>query len=251
MEQGAQAAIEKQAHIRIVAGPNGAGKTTFAREYLTREADCAEFINADLIAAGLSPFAPERAAIQAGRLMLDTLERLVARGDSFSFETTLSGRGYARQIPAWREAGYRVELYFLSLPSADVAVERVRQRVRQGGHDISEETIRRRFVSGLALFQGVYKPPVDGWVLYDNSGDELVLKDWSDKSMIKTDGISEDRAGYAGVSAEASAMVQGSMAALRRAAQRARQIAEQTGTDLIVVRDGRITHVPPTRPRED
>jgi hypothetical protein len=144
-----------------------------------------------------------------------------------------------------------VELYFLSLPSADVAVERVRQRVRQGGHDIPEDTIRRRFMSGLALFQGVYKPLVDGWVLYDNSGDELVLKDWSDKSMIKTDGISEQRPGYAGVSAEASAMVQGSMAALRRAAQRAREIAEQTGTDLIVVRDGRITHVPPTRPRED
>lgn len=240
-----------QARIRIVAGPNGAGKTTFAREYLTREADCVEFINADLIAAGLSPFAPERAAIQAGRLMLEILKDLTARRASFSFETTLASRGYARQIPAWREAGYRVELYFLSLPSAEVAVERVRQRVRQGGHDIPEETIRRRFASGLSLFNAVYKPLVDGWVLYDNAGDELALVDWSDKTMIKTDEVKEQRPGYAEVPAEASAMVRDSMAALRRAALRAREIAEQTGTDLIVVREGRITHVPPTRPRKD
>ena len=167
--------------IIIIAGPNGAGKTTFAREFLPQEAGCPVFVNADLIAAGLSPFAPERAAIQAGRLMLDAIAQHVARRNSFAFETTLSGRAYARQIPQWRQLGYRVELFFLSLTSADIAVQRVAERVRQGGHDIPEATIRRRFDSGARLFPDVYQPLVDRWVLYDNSGDEPLLMDWSGK----------------------------------------------------------------------
>ena len=167
--------------IIIIAGPNGAGKTTFARSFLPEEAQCPRFINADLIAAGLSPFAPERAAIQAGRLMLKVIAQHVARRESFAFETTLSGRSYARQIPQWRQLGYHVELFFLSLPSADVAVQRVAERVRQGGHDIPETTIRRRFVSGRRLFSDVYQPLVDKWVLYDNAGDEPVMMDWSNK----------------------------------------------------------------------
>ena len=167
--------------IIIIAGPNGAGKTTFAREFLPQEAGCPVFVNADLIAAGLSPFAPERAAIQAGRLMLEAIAQHVARRESFAFETTLSGKAYARQIPQWRQLGYHVELFFLSLPSADVAVQRVAERVRQGGHDIPETTIRRRFVSGRRLFSDVYQPLVDKWVLYDNAGDEPVMMDWSGK----------------------------------------------------------------------
>ena len=167
--------------IIIIAGPNGAGKTTFAREFLPQEAGCPVFVNADLIAAGLSPFAPERAAIQAGRLMLEAIAQHVARRESFAFESTLSGRGYARQIPQWRQLGYRVELFFLSLTSADMAVQRVAERVRQGGHDIPEATIRRRFDSGARLFPDVYQPLVDQWVLYDNSGDEPLLMDWSGK----------------------------------------------------------------------
>lgn len=111
-----------QPKIIIIAGPNGAGKTTFAREFLPREAGCPVFVNADLIAAGLSPFAPERAAVQAGRLTLDAIAQHVARLESFAFETTLSGRAYARQIPQWQDLGYRVELFFLGLPTADRAV---------------------------------------------------------------------------------------------------------------------------------
>ena len=107
--------------IIILAGPNGAGKTTFAREFLPREAGCLVFINADLIAAGLSPFAPERAAIHAGRLMLHAIAGHLSKRESFAFETTLSGLAYATQIPQWRQSGYRVELVFLSLPSADLA----------------------------------------------------------------------------------------------------------------------------------
>src|SRR6185436_6664622 len=102
--------------IIIIAGPNGAGKTTFAREYLLKEANCPDFINVDLIAAGLSPFDPDRAAIQAGRVMLSEIDRRVRKGDSFAFETTLSGRVYARLIPQWRIGGYHVKLIFLSLP---------------------------------------------------------------------------------------------------------------------------------------
>ncbi|TSA06829.1 MAG: Zeta toxin family protein [Comamonadaceae bacterium] len=170
-----------QSKIIIIAGPNGAGKTTFAREFLPHEAGCPVFVNADLIAAGLSPFAPERAAIQAGRLMLDAIAQHVARLESFAFETTLSGRAYARQIPQWRQLGYRVELFFLSLTSADIAVQRVAERVRQGGHDIPEATIRRRFDAGKQLFFDVYRTLVDQWVLYDNSGDEPLLMDWSGK----------------------------------------------------------------------
>lgn len=171
-----------QPRIIILAGPNGAGKTTFAREFLPLEAACSVFINADLIAAGLSPFAPELAAIQAGRLMLQALDQHLAKRESFAFETTLSGVAYAKKIPLWRAAGYKVELFFLSLPTADFAVQRVAERVRQGGHDIPEVTIRRRFNSGLRLFSNVYQPLVDEWMLFDNAGDEPMLLKWSGQS---------------------------------------------------------------------
>lgn len=170
-----------QPKIIIIAGPNGAGKTTFAREFLPQEAGCPVFVNADLIAAGLSPFEPERAAIQAGRLTLEAIAQHIEHRESFAFETTLSGRSYARQIPQWRTLGYRVELFFLSLPSADMAVQRVAERVRQGGHNIPENTIRRRYEAGQRLLTEVYQPLVDQWVLYDNAGEEPVLMDWSEK----------------------------------------------------------------------
>lgn len=112
--------------IVIIAGPNGAGKTTFARAFLPQEAQVSRFINADLIAAGLSPFAPEAEAIKAGRLMLDEIAECVRRRESFAFETTLSGLGYLRHIGAWRASGYHVSLFFLSLPTAEFAVARVR-----------------------------------------------------------------------------------------------------------------------------
>ena len=110
--------------IVIIAGPNGAGKTTFAREFLPNEADCPVFVNADLIAAGLAPFSPEVAAVRAGRLMLEEIDNHVRRGESFAFETTLSGLMYARLIPKWRALGYRVKLIYLSLPDSQMAVER-------------------------------------------------------------------------------------------------------------------------------
>lgn len=166
--------------VIIIAGPNGAGKTTFAREFLPNEAGCPVFVNADLIAAGLAPFAPETAALQAGRLMLSELSRHFVARESFAFETTLSGRGYLRLIEQWRAAGYRVKLIFLKLDSADEALARVAQRVKQGGHNIPEPVIRRRFDAGLKNFETLYSDRVDAWALYDNAGPHPQLLDWKE-----------------------------------------------------------------------
>ena len=156
--------------IIIIAGPNGAGKTTFAGEFLPHEAACPVFVNADLIAAGLAPFGPERAAWKAGRLMLSEIHANAHKGISFAFETTLSGRVYARLIPEWQNMGYCVKLFFLQLNSPELAIARVRQRVKAGGHHIPEQVIRRRFEAGLHNLNSVYKPLVDEWAVYDNTG---------------------------------------------------------------------------------
>jgi predicted ABC-type ATPase len=123
--------------ILIIAGPNGAGKTTAANKYLPNEGALRSFLNADLIAAGLSPFNPEAQAVRAGRIMLEMMDDLVEREQSFSFETTLSGRGYSGRIKQGREAGYQVRLVFLRLPNPEAAILRVRNRIKQGGHSIS------------------------------------------------------------------------------------------------------------------
>ncbi len=161
--------------IVIFAGPNGAGKTTFAAQFLPNEADFPPFVNADLIAKGLSPLNPNLAAFQSGRLMLSMIRDHVTRGESFAFETTLIGRGYARLIPQWQEQGYRVDLLFLRLPAPEVAVDRVRQRVSQVGHHIPEETIHRRFHAGWRNFESIYRDLVDDWALCENSGPAPVL----------------------------------------------------------------------------
>ena len=161
--------------IIVIAGPNGAGKTVFAGEFLPEEAGCPAFINADLIAAGLAPFAPEAAAFKAGRLMLAEIHSHARKGGSFSFETTLSGRRYARLIPQWQSSGYHVKLIFLRLESPELAVARVARRVLHGGHDIHEPVIRRRYAAGLHNLDAVYMPLVDEWTVYDTSGPSPVL----------------------------------------------------------------------------
>lgn len=166
--------------VVIIAGPNGAGKTTFARSFLPGEAQCPRFINADLIAAGLSPFAPEAAAVKAGRLMLREMEDAASRGESFAFETTLSGLVYRRHIRRWRAAGYRVSLYFLRIADVETAIARVAARVRQGGHHIPADVIRRRFAAGLRNLETYYKDDVDTWVVYDSSGDTPIMTEWSE-----------------------------------------------------------------------
>lgn len=162
--------------ILIIAGPNGAGKTTFAREYLPNEADCGIFVNADLIAAGLSPFHPATAAIESGRLMLRQIDTHARLGRNFAFETTLAGRNYVRRIREWQANGYRVKLIFLALATSAEAIARVAVRASQGGHTIPEAVIRRRFDAGLRNFRNVYRQEVDCWQRFNASGPELVLE---------------------------------------------------------------------------
>lgn len=173
-------AVSSPKKVIIIAGPNGAGKTTFARSFLPAEAQLPRFINADLIAAGLAPFAPEAAALKAGRLMSHEIEQCARRGESFAFETTLSGLSYLRHIARWRAQGYRVSLFFLTLPNAETAIARVAARVRQGGHDIPEPVIRRRFDAGWSNFRRRYKQAVDDWAVYDNAGAEPVMLEWGE-----------------------------------------------------------------------
>lgn len=174
MSEGAEPEVNEK-RIIIIAGPNGAGKTTFALEYLPNEAGCSLFVNADLIADGLSPFDPGLVALRAGRLMLEEINRHARSGASFAFETTLSGRRYVQQIPRWRRSGYRVQLIFLQLQNEALAIERVAVRVRQGGHSVPEEVIRRRFKQGWRNFQNIYRELVDSWQVYDNSGERAEL----------------------------------------------------------------------------
>lgn len=161
------AAASKTPVCLIVAGPNGAGKTTFAREFLPHEGGIIEFVNADLIAAGLAPLKPTVAAVNAGRVFLSELDRLSNAGIDFSFESTLSGLTYVERIKRWRQAGYRIEIVYLRLDTPEVALKRVAARVRQGGHHVPAADIRRRFVRSWRNFENVYRPLCDAWWLYD------------------------------------------------------------------------------------
>lgn len=159
----------------VIAGPNGSGKTTFAREYLPKDAKVINFVNADLIAGGLSPFRPELAALAAGRVVLKELDRLAAMRADFAFESTLSGLGYVTRLRRWRIAGYRIEVVFLRVSSPQLALRRIAARVRQGGHDVPVKDVLRRFERSWSNFQTVYKPLADDWAVYDNSGYVPVL----------------------------------------------------------------------------
>ncbi|MDA0835225.1 MAG: Zeta toxin family protein [Planctomycetota bacterium] len=161
--------LETNPIVYIIAGPNGAGKTTFATSFLPDFVDCREFLNADLIAAGLSPFAPGTQNVRAGRLLLDRIRELTVEKRNFSFETTLSGRTYVKLLNGVKAQGYRVVLFFLCLPSVEMAISRVASRVRQGGHDIPEVDIRRRFDAGLRNLLHLYRPLADSLWVYDAS----------------------------------------------------------------------------------
>lgn len=159
-------------NLFVIAGPNGAGKTTYARRFLPEEMRTREFVNADLIAAGLSPFAPDKAAYEAGRIMLNRLRELAAQRADFSFETTLSGRAYAPLLREMRAAGYRIRMDFLWIPQLDITRQRVRQRVTKGGHDIPDAVQLRRFHLGVRNLATLYRPLLDHWRLYDNTYDQ-------------------------------------------------------------------------------
>ena len=158
-------------NLYIIAGPNGAGKTTFARKFLPDYAKCLEFVNVDLIASGLSPFAPERAAIHAGRLMLEQIHSLAERGVDFGFETTLLGKTYMKLLQGMKKRGYLVHMFFLWITNVELALERIKLRVLNGGDAIPEAIVRHRFGRSLPNFLRVYRPLADSWTIFDNSGD--------------------------------------------------------------------------------
>lgn len=161
--------------LYIIAGCNGAGKTTASYTILPEILDCKEFVNADEIAKGLSPFQPEGASIQAGRVMLSRIKELITRGETFAYETTLSTRSYVSLIRKSQQLGYRVILLFFWLNSEELAIKRVQIRVQEGGHGIPEDVIRRRYTNGLKNFFNLYKPLMTDWMLIDNSGEQYQI----------------------------------------------------------------------------
>ncbi len=157
-------------NVYIIAGPNGAGKTTFARKFLPKYANCRVFINADLIAQGLSPFAPERAAFRAGRLMLEEIETQAERGEDFGFETTLSGKGHLEVIRGLKKRGFEANVFYLWVPDEELTLARIKERVSLGGHDVPKDVVERRFGRSIRNFFGPYRQLADHWILFDNSG---------------------------------------------------------------------------------
>lgn len=154
----------------VIAGPNGAGKTTFARRYLPEDVGVIHFVNADLIASGLSPLKPELAAIAAARILLKELDRLAAERADFAFETTLSGLSHVSRLRTLKRKGYHIAIVYLRLRSAQLAVRRVAARVKQGGHDVPRRDLIRRFSRSWENFDRIYRALADEWVVYDNSG---------------------------------------------------------------------------------
>ena len=177
----------KTKNVYIIAGPNGSGKTTFAKKFLPNYADCTNFINADLIAQGLSPFSPSLAAMKAGRLVLKEIQELADKGANFAFETTLSGKTYLSFLKALKNKDYQIHLFFLWIPSLNLALERIKDRVASGGHDVPAVDVRRRFRRSIENFLSVYKPLLDSWMLFDNSEEKphLVAEKTGDKLSIK------------------------------------------------------------------
>jgi predicted ABC-type ATPase len=159
----------------VIAGPNGAGKTTFAREFLAKDEGVTHFVNADLIAGGLSPLRPEIAALIAGRIFLAELDRWAKAREDFAFETTLSGQTHLSRLKRWKSSGYRIEIVFLRLASAQIAIRRIAERVKQGGHNVPTGDVLRRFDRGWKNFCTFYRSLADSWAVYDNSGERPQL----------------------------------------------------------------------------
>lgn len=160
---------ERRPRCLLIAGPNGAGKTTFAREYLPNDARVLNFVNADLIASGLSPLRPELAAVAAARLMLDEIDRLLERRADFAWESTLSGLAHVKRIETMKGLGYHIEIIYLTLATPRLALRRIAARVRQGGHNVPRRDVLRRFDRSWHDFEIRYRPLADAWAVYDNS----------------------------------------------------------------------------------
>lgn len=238
----------------VIAGPNGAGKSTLSRSIVHDHYGIGDFVNADAIALGLSAFDPERAAVAAGRVMLSRLQALADVQADFAFETTLASRSFAPWIAELRRRGYVFHLVFVALPSAEVAIARVRNRVASGGHSIPEDIVRRRHARGLRNFFELYRPLADEWMFFDNSGDRR-------PRMLSRGGIHMETSAldpeawrkYAAppdIARERPSIEPViSTEAMNRAAGRAVREAllrhKLLGQSIVVVRDGRVVEIPP------
>jgi len=159
----------KVKNVYIIAGPNGSGKTTFAKKFLPDYAKCPNFVNADLIAQGLSPFSPRTAAIKAGRLVLEQIHSLADKNLDFAFETTLSGKSYIPFLTELKKKNYSINIFFLWIPNTELALNRIKDRVSTGGHDVPAVDVRRRFHRGIYNFIHYYKSLADTWSLFNNA----------------------------------------------------------------------------------
>jgi len=165
----------KNRNVYIIAGPNGSGKTTFAVKFLPEYARCPNFVNADLIAQGLSPFSPGTSAIKAGKLVLEQIHQFANRGVDFAFETTLAGKLYVNLFKSLKAKSYKIHLFFLWIPDADLAISRIKTRVAQGGHDVPVQDVLRRFDRSVRNFFKLYQPFTDSWMLFNNAGPIPIL----------------------------------------------------------------------------
>ena len=206
--------------LYIIAGCNGAGKTTASYTVLPEMLGCKEFVNADEIAKGLSPFNPESVAIEAGRLMLQRMNDLLSEGQDFAFETTLATRSYVWFIEKAQSKGYFVTLLYFWLPTPEQAIERVATRVREGGHNIPQDVIRRRYANGIRNLTTLYTPICDFWTIYDNSSADVEMSEIEIKQMQEK-------------------INAGILLARKRLIERTRK---EDG-ELVVVRDGKVVRI--------
>lgn len=160
----------KNRNVYIITGPNGSGKTTFASKFLPDYIKCPNFVNADLIAQGLSPFSPRSAAIKAGKLVLQQIHEFANSGVDFAFESTLAGKSYVNLFKDLNRKGYKLHLFFLWIPDAELAIARIKDRVAEGGHNVPANDIRRRFKRSICNFFKLYQPLLDSWMLFNNAG---------------------------------------------------------------------------------
>lgn len=156
-------------NVYIIAGPNGAGKTTFAKEFLPLYAKCKNFVNADMIAAGLAPFSPESVAIKAGRILVEQVRRLSEQRADFAFESTLSGTSYVNFLKRMKLKGYVIHIFYLWVPKVELALARIKERVAKGGHHVPAQDVKRRFAKSFDHFVRLYRPLADYWSIIDNA----------------------------------------------------------------------------------